>query len=458
MCSGRVYKTAGTYNDTCRTSGGCDSLITTIITLDLCIKDTVPIIPVCDTCAVTVCMDTIYDIVNGHWTLCDGSQSTTTGLGSYSINQTTGCITYTANGIIGKDTLCIIVCNAAQTTCDTIKPIVVIVPTIQTITDTIKVGETDSICVPIQANMTADSVSIIACNGTINNITQPTVISISANCVMIKYTGTSIGTDDVCVIVCDNDLQICDTTKVIIVVEPKDTIPIVTVCDTCTTTVCLDTIYNITNGHWTLCDGSTSATSGLGSYNIDTTTGCITYSANGIIGKDTLCIIVCDSTRTTCDSVPIIIDVVCSVPQQILVDTVICSNKPIVINGQTISTAGTYNIRFTAHNTCDSIVTYRVTTVDCGCELAKGFSPNGDGVNDLYVIKCLSDLSIDGKVMFRVYNRWGIEVYRNNVYDNTFDGNYRGSPLPDGTYFFVLEYTNKLNQAINVSSYITIQR
>ncbi|MCB9034225.1 MAG: hypothetical protein H6553_10340 [Chitinophagales bacterium] len=51
-------------------------------------------------------------------------------------------------------------------------------------------------------------------------------------------------------------------------------------CAYSTETLCLDTIFNITPGHWTLCDGTQQK-----SYSIDSTTGCITYTSNGIIGK-----------------------------------------------------------------------------------------------------------------------------------------------------------------------------
>ncbi|QQR97860.1 MAG: gliding motility-associated C-terminal domain-containing protein [Sphingobacteriales bacterium] len=441
----------------------CDKILDVCDTTKVIIvvepKDTVTVLPVCDTCTETLCLDTIFDITNGVWTLCDGTQNATTGFGSYSIDNTTGCITYTASGTIGRDTLCIVVCNATQTVCDTQTVVVKITPSIEVISDTIKIGATDSICVPIETGMNPDNITLLECNGELDNISIPfNSVNVHDGCVMVTYIGTSIGSDEFCVVVCDSILDICDTTRVIIVVIPDDTLPVFPVCDTCTETLCLDTIYNITNGYWTLCDGSQSATSGLGSYNIDSTTGCITYTANGIIGRDTICIIVCDSTKTVCDTVPIIIDVVCSQSNEINIDTTICSNKPIVINGQTISISGTYTIHYTAHNTCDSTVILRVTAVDCNCIIAKGFSPNGDGINDNYDVDCLIKESIDGKINFSVYNRWGIEVYRNDTYDGSFNGNYKGEPLPDGTYYFVLEYTNKLNEEIKVASYLTIQR
>ncbi|QQR98834.1 MAG: hypothetical protein IPK18_04780 [Sphingobacteriales bacterium] len=286
--------------------GVCD---TTEVIITVIPKDTIIVVPVCDTCTETACIDTIYNITNGHWTLCDGSQTATSGLGTYSIDSTTGCITYTSNGIIGRDSLCVIVCDSTKAVCDTITIEVPIIPTRDTIRDTVKIGDTDSVCVAIEVGMNADTNYIINCAGTLDNITTPTATQ-EGNCISIKYTGTNIGEDKFCVVVCDTVLGVCDTTEVIITVIPKDTIIIVPVCDTCTETACIDTIYNITNGHWTLCDGSQTATSGLGTYSIDSTTGCITYTSNGIIGRDSLCVVVCDSTKAVCDTITIEVPII----------------------------------------------------------------------------------------------------------------------------------------------------
>jgi gliding motility-associated-like protein len=350
----------------------CDTVLdicdTTEVIVTVIPKDTVPVIPVCDTCTETTCLDTIFDITDGHWTLCDGSQTATSGLGTYSIDSTTGCITYTSNGIIGRDTLCIIVCDSTKEVCDTITVVVPIIPTPEVITDTITIGTTDSVCVQIEEGMNADSVSIVNCDGTLDNITAPTT-TVNGNCVNVTYTGTNIGTDKFCVVVCDTVLDICDTTEVIITVIPKDTVPVIPVCDTCTETTCLDTIFDITDGHWTLCDGSQTATSGLGTYSIDSTTGCITYTATGIIGRDTLCIIVCDSTKEVCDTIPVV--VVITPTPEVITDTI------------TIGTTDSVCVQIEAGMNADS-----VSIVNCDGTLDNITAPtttvNGNCVNVTY--------------------------------------------------------------------------
>ena len=74
--------------------------------------------------------------------------------------------------------------------------------------------------------------------------------------------------------------------------------------------------------------------------------------------------------------------------------------------------------------------------------IPEGFSPNGDGVNDLFVIRGLNDYPLN---KIRILNRWGNLVYEKETYDNTWDGtsnqgiSYGGDQLPEGTYFYILD-------------------
>jgi gliding motility-associated-like protein len=88
-----------------------------------------------------------------------------------------------------------------------------------------------------------------------------------------------------------------------------------------------------------------------------------------------------------------------------------------------------------------------------GCILPNAFSPDGDGVNDTFEIPCAR-----GDVQFSVFNRWGIEVYRNDQYTNQWDGTYNNVPLPDGTYFYILNYSSDNISKLNKDGFITLRR
>uniref|UniRef100_UPI00398C606D DUF7507 domain-containing protein n=1 Tax=Winogradskyella sp. A2 TaxID=3366944 RepID=UPI00398C606D len=71
------------------------------------------------------------------------------------------------------------------------------------------------------------------------------------------------------------------------------------------------------------------------------------------------------------------------------------------------------------------------------------FSPNGDGVNETFVIDCLERFPNN---KLEVYNRWGNIVYSKNGYLNDWDGTSNGralinesDKLPVGTYYYVLD-------------------
>jgi gliding motility-associated-like protein len=66
-------------------------------------------------------------------------------------------------------------------------------------------------------------------------------------------------------------------------------------------------------------------------------------------------------------------------------------------------------------------------------------SPNADGINDYWVIKDLNAMQ-PAKVV--IYNRSGKPVYQSNDYKNDWSGTYNGNPLPEGTYFFIIEGSN----------------
>jgi gliding motility-associated-like protein len=62
-------------------------------------------------------------------------------------------------------------------------------------------------------------------------------------------------------------------------------------------------------------------------------------------------------------------------------------------------------------------------------------------------------------VEMKVFNRWGIEVYSNANYDNSWDGRYNGGPLPDGTYYYVLRFSDNLTGSeIDQGGYLIIFR
>ena len=66
-------------------------------------------------------------------------------------------------------------------------------------------------------------------------------------------------------------------------------------------------------------------------------------------------------------------------------------------------------------------------------------TPDGDGLNDEFIIFCIGELPDNH---LEIYNRWGQLVFETDNYDNSWAGTaMNGEVLPEGPYYFILEYT-----------------
>ncbi|WP_118976871.1 gliding motility-associated C-terminal domain-containing protein [Taibaiella koreensis] len=88
-------------------------------------------------------------------------------------------------------------------------------------------------------------------------------------------------------------------------------------------------------------------------------------------------------------------------------------------------------------------IAVRVDTLVADAFMPNAFSPNGDGLNDRFIPGFFNQRGYS-ITMFRIFNRWGQEVY-NGSGKNTqgWDGTYhnQGKPADGGTYYYVLKVT-----------------
>jgi gliding motility-associated-like protein len=73
--------------------------------------------------------------------------------------------------------------------------------------------------------------------------------------------------------------------------------------------------------------------------------------------------------------------------------------------------------------------------------IPNAFTPNGDGLNDVFKI---GNLTFQRIVSFNIFDRWGNHVYEAGPNQNGWDGTYKGKSVPMDTYFYsiVLELPN----------------
>jgi gliding motility-associated-like protein len=103
----------------------------------------------------------------------------------------------------------------------------------------------------------------------------------------------------------------------------------------------------------------------------------------------------------------------------------------------------TYYCQITDIDGCSDTARIKITVVpDISLLLVPNlFTPNGDGFNDNWEIRNLEGFPANQVTVFNIY---GQIVYEASPYDNSWGGDFDGSQLPDGTYFYILQLNDPL--------------
>lgn len=64
------------------------------------------------------------------------------------------------------------------------------------------------------------------------------------------------------------------------------------------------------------------------------------------------------------------------------------------------------------------------------------FSPNGDGINDVFKVE---NIGYQGIAAFRIFNRWGQLIYETLDGTKGWNGEYKGIPADAGTYYYFIK-------------------
>lgn len=80
--------------------------------------------------------------------------------------------------------------------------------------------------------------------------------------------------------------------------------------------------------------------------------------------------------------------------------------------------------------------------------IANILTPNGDGFNDTWNIFHIDNI---GPCQVSIYNRGGTEVFVSSDYRNSWDGTYKGKPLPEGTYYYIIKCADEIENRGPVS-------
>jgi gliding motility-associated-like protein len=104
-----------------------------------------------------------------------------------------------------------------------------------------------------------------------------------------------------------------------------------------------------------------------------------------------------------------------------------------------VNEAGTYWVK-TDYQHCTAYDTIQVKTEHCETllEMPNVFSPNGDGVNDLFMPVKAYNVE---KLHLTIYNRWGQKLFETEHAEYGWNGKTGGKECSEGTYYWLLSYT-----------------
>jgi gliding motility-associated-like protein len=105
------------------------------------------------------------------------------------------------------------------------------------------------------------------------------------------------------------------------------------------------------------------------------------------------------------------------------------------------SSTTVYTLDVIDDNKCETSASIKITVSRGASKILvpNAFSPNGDGINDTWII---TNLSAYPGATVDVFNRYGQLVFHSENYNKPWDGTLNGKPLPMGTYYYIIDPKN----------------
>jgi gliding motility-associated-like protein len=106
-------------------------------------------------------------------------------------------------------------------------------------------------------------------------------------------------------------------------------------------------------------------------------------------------------------------------------------------------TTTTYTVTALLPNGCKRFGNVTVQVVPPPCDepfvfFPTGFSPNGDGENDILKLEASV---LPAELYWAIFNRWGEMIFETTSFDAFWDGTYQGKAQPAETYGYLLRVT-----------------
>lgn len=130
----------------------------------------------------------------------------------------------------------------------------------------------------------------------------------------------------------------------------------------------------------------------------------------------------------------------------------------------TFTTAGTHRVYLYAYfiNGKDTVAytdeqqPITISISESKLEMPNAFSPNGDGINDVY--KAKSGYQSITEFHAYIFNRWGTKLYEWDDPAGGWDGKYKGKDVKDGVYFCLVKAKGADGRTFNIKKDVNLLR
>lgn len=117
----------------------------------------------------------------------------------------------------------------------------------------------------------------------------------------------------------------------------------------------------------------------------------------------------------------------------------------------------TYLVKISTPQGCFALDSVHVTVFNTNPDIfvPSAFTPNNDGHNDLFKVLAVG---IAHFTYFRVFNRWGQEIFWTANVEQGWDGTYNGKPSAPGAYVWMASGVDYLGNTLNKKGTVTLIR
>ena len=104
---------------------------------------------------------------------------------------------------------------------------------------------------------------------------------------------------------------------------------------------------------------------------------------------------------------------------------------------------------------CPKTDSFKITVLDPGVFVPNVFTPNGDNLNDVFRVR---GGKLDKVQEFRIFNRWGREIFTTRDMNLGWDGKFKGIPQDSGTFFYLIRMARPNGTVVTLKGEFILMR